>query len=108
MRRPDVDALLDELTFEEWMEWRAYMGLHPFGAEQDNYRAKAICDAVAASGSLKANNQPVDGRHWFPDSPLGIDWEQHAKNAAIYEQFARDCAESARIRAERECNDAID
>lgn len=56
MQRPDVDAMLDELTPEQFDEWQAFERIEPFGDEWRQAATIASCShntgllAVAAQG----------------------------------------------------------
>lgn len=54
MKRLDVDAMLGELTAEQFNEWRAYSEIEPFGSLRDDYRAAQV-------GAAIVNNIPLRG-----------------------------------------------
>jgi|SRR5579872_3399553 len=48
MQRPDADELLDELTGEEWEEWKAFYRVEPWGGPPEDARLGLVVAFLAA------------------------------------------------------------
>lgn len=46
MHRPDVDAMLEEMTPQQWDYWQAFYSLDPWSGEREDWRAAMIAAVI--------------------------------------------------------------
>lgn len=85
---PNVDRMLREITWPQFLEWRMYDDLEPFGEERDDYRFASICQAlwnIARDTKKYPNGFPLsDFLVAFGDTPRP---EPETQSVAYQEQL---------------------
>ena len=65
MQRPDPDALLSEITGEQWAEWCEFYQLEPWGDARADVRALWVA-SMAVSPYRKKGASPPRFEDYFP------------------------------------------
>ena len=63
--RANVDAMLRELTAEQFAEWAAFFGLEPWGFHEENRRMAVVASTVANMSGKKVK-RPVPVTDFMP------------------------------------------
>lgn len=75
--RANVDAMLRELTAEQFAEWFAFHGLEPWGFQVENLRMGVIASTTAnVSGRLRRQVSPAD---FMPQERRPVDLVEKVK-----------------------------
>lgn len=76
MKEPNVDGLLRSITFDQFLEWKAYDTLFPFGDTRQDWNfaslAATVMNALMISVRSEQRFRPKDFLLEFKDEPSKV------------------------------------
>lgn len=66
--RANVDAMLREVTAEQFAEWAAFFSLEPWGFHEENRRMGVLASTVANMSGKKLK-RPMSAKDFMPQDP---------------------------------------
>jgi len=68
MHRIDIDAMLEEMSAEQLLDWLQFYNSEPWGYEVENTRAGTIAASIMNSVGGKKSGQAYTWKDFFPSS----------------------------------------
>jgi len=99
LRQPNVDVMLDGMTYKHLNEWRAYRSINPFGDERADWRIAKLAALLAEiHRNTRTRTQPYQPHEFLLDFEKKIPTRRQSSRD-IFDNFLIAAGDHAAIRA---------